>query len=94
MKLIVLAISAPLAPPKDKWTPLRTLLDGWLFTKNYAVNVGTVDGSEFVYTHGNMTMDTPVGTLSTSKWPSAMMMAGLVNDGTIESLDDKASKYL
>jgi hypothetical protein len=39
-------------------------------------------------------MHTPVGTLSTSKWPSAMMIAGLVNDGTIESLDDLASKYL
>ena len=38
-------------------------------------------------------MHTPVGTLSTSKWPSAMMVAGLVNDGTISSIDDLCSKY-
>jgi hypothetical protein len=76
------------APLKDKWAPLKELLDGWQFTKNYAVNVGTDEGQVFTYLHGNMTMHTPVGTLSTSKWPSAMMIAGLVEDGTISSLDD------
>lgn len=98
MKIIVLVtilVVALAAPLKDRWQPLRDLLDGWQFTKNYAVNVGTtMQGQEFLYQHGNMTMHTPVGTLSTSKWPSAMMMAGLVNDGTIESLDDLASKYI
>jgi len=39
-------------------------------------------------------MDTVIPTGSTSKWPSAMMVAGLVSDGTIASLDDPVHKYL
>jgi len=39
-------------------------------------------------------MKTQIPTGSTSKWPSAMMFAGLVNDGTIESLDDPVHKYV
>jgi CubicO group peptidase (beta-lactamase class C family) len=79
---------------KDKWAPLTALLKDWEFTDNFAVQVGTAeDGEVFLYQAGNMTMHTPVGTASTSKWPSAMMVAGLVNDGTISSLDDLCSKY-
>ena len=39
-------------------------------------------------------LNTPVGTASTSKWPLAMMFVGLVQYGTIGSLDDLASKYV
>ena len=39
-------------------------------------------------------MNTQIPTGSTSKWPSAMMFASLVSDGTIASLDDPVSKYL
>jgi len=39
-------------------------------------------------------MHTQIPTGSTSKWPSAMMFAGLVDDGKIESLDDPLGKYL
>eukprot|EP00657_Telonema_sp_P-1_P012936 TRINITY_DN9858_c0_g1_i1.p1 TRINITY_DN9858_c0_g1~~TRINITY_DN9858_c0_g1_i1.p1 ORF type:complete len:295 (-),score=84.92 TRINITY_DN9858_c0_g1_i1:139-1023(-) len=42
----------------------------------------------------SFTTRTVVPTGSTSKWPSAMMFAGLVNDGTITSLDDPVSDYV
>ena len=78
----------------DAWAPVRAALDGWQFTDNFAVTVGNASGPLFHYTHGNFSLDTPVETASTSKWPLAMMMVGLVADGTIGSLDDKASKYV
>lgn len=97
---LIAAISALEVPDfdvpagKDKWAPLTELLKGWEYTKNFAVQVGTAEeGQVYLYQAGNMTMHTPVGTASTSKWPSAMMVAGLVNDGTISSLDDLCSKY-
>ena len=43
---------------------------------------------------GNFTLKTKIPTGSTSKWPSAMMFAGLVHDGTIKSLDDPVNQYL
>lgn len=77
------------------WEPLTTLLSQWKFTDNFAVAVGTqCQGRVFVYEHGNFSMHTPVETASTSKWPSAMMLAGLVNDGTIKSLDTKVNTIL
>jgi serine-type D-Ala-D-Ala carboxypeptidase/endopeptidase len=80
--------------PLDKWAPLRKQLDGWQFTNNFAVNVGDETGPLFSYSHGNLTVHTPVLTFSTSKWPMAMMVLGLVADGTIASLDDRVNKYL
>lgn len=82
-------------PADDKWEPLRNLLKGWEFTTNYAVAVGTAEsGRLFLYEGGNFTMTTKIPIGSTSKWPSAMMFAGLVADGSVKSLDDPVSKYL
>jgi len=83
-------------PPEDAdWEPLRKLLDGWQFTTDYAIAVGDAKhGRLFTYLAGNFTMHKQIPTGSTSKWPSAMMFAGLVNDGTIGSLNDRVSKYL
>lgn len=39
-------------------------------------------------------MTTKVETASTSKWPIAMMLTGLVKDGSIKSLDSKANEYV
>jgi len=77
-----------------RWDEFRKLLQGWEFTTEYAVVVGDASGNLFTYEGGNFTMKTKVPTGSTSKWPSAMMFAALVNDGTITSLDDPVSKYL
>lgn len=83
------------APDPKAWEPLKDLLDQWKFTDNFAVAVGDAEhGRLFVYEHGNFSMHTQVETASTSKWPSAMMIAGLVNDGHIKSLDDPVSSYL
>lgn len=79
--------------PSNKWDPLKQLLDGWEFTTEYAVSVGDASGELFRYQGGNFTMKTLVPTGSTSKWPSAMMFAGLADDGTV-ALDEPVSKYL
>jgi len=85
--------SAP--PAAEQWDALRQLLQKWEFTQNYAIAVGTAEhGRLFLYEGGHFKMHTKIPTGSTSKWPSAMMFAGLVNDGTIKSLDDPISKYL
>jgi len=79
----------------DPWRGLKQLLDQWAFTKDFAVSVGNVShGKMFEYTKGKFTMGTRVSTASTSKWPMAMALLGLVNDGTIASLDDPCSKYV
>lgn len=79
----------------SRWEPLRQLLEGWEFTTEYAVSVGdATHGRLFVYEGGKFKMNRQIPTGSTSKWPSAMMFAGLVNDGTVASLDDPVSKYL
>lgn len=77
-----------------KWKILHDLLSGWELTTEYAVSVGDASGPLFTYEGGNFTMNTEIPTGSTSKWPSAMMFAGLVDDGTIKSLDDPVSKYV
>jgi CubicO group peptidase (beta-lactamase class C family) len=83
------------APDASAWDSLRALLQVWELTQNYAVAIGDAKyGRLFVYEGGNFTMKTKIPTGSTSKWPSAMMFAGLVNDGTISSLDDPVHKYL
>eukprot|EP00971_Amphidinium_carterae_P031053 611159-Amphidinium_carterae.1 len=79
---------------RPKWDALKSLLDGWEFTQNYAIAVGTPAGRVFLYEGGNFTMETLIPTGSTSKWPSAMMFAGLVSDGTVKSLDDPVHKYV
>ena len=77
------------------WAPLKEQLDGWLLTENFGVTVGNASGPLFEYTHGNFSLtETKCSLASTSKWPGAMMFTGLVADGTISSLDDKANKYV
>lgn len=83
------------APDAKAWAPLQTLLSQWRFTDNFAVAVGDAEnGRLFMYEHGNFSMHSPVETASTSKWPAAMMLAGLVNDGTIKHLDDPVNLYV
>ena len=88
--------SSPGSPPDaSAWDALRQILQQWEFTTNYAVVVGDAKhGRLFTYEGGNFTLKTKIPTGSTSKWPSAMMFAGLVEDGTVKSLDDPVYKYL
>lgn len=87
------------SPTTSKWDTLESLLSQWAFTDDFVVTVGVMgkDGAvtrEYVHEHGKMTLDSPVGTGSTSKWPMAMMLTGAVADGSISSLSDPVSKYL
>ncbi len=80
----------------DAWASLRTGLDAWAaldFDVDFAVNVGTPGGEQFVHTTDGFTMQTMLAGASLSKWPAATMISGLVNDGIL-SYDDKANKYL
>ena len=91
------AFAAPeLAAPErpSKFAPLRSLLEGWELTTEFAVSVGTSEGERFRYEGGSFTMQTQVPTASVSKWPSAMMFAGLVADGTISTLDTRVNTIL
>lgn len=99
--LVVLSLSLPLSlstvvsPSPKAWAPLTEQLDAWVMTANFGVTVGNASGPQFEYTHGNFSLETSKCQLaSTSKWPMAMMFVGLVNDGTIHSLDAKANEYV
>ena len=81
-------------PDASAWDGLRQILQQWEFTTNYAVVVGDAKhGRLFTYEGGNFTLKTKIPTGSTSKWPSAMMFAGLVEDGSVR-LDDPIYKHL
>jgi len=75
---------------------LRDVSDAWAaleFDVNFTVNAGNRNGSLFTYTKGSTDMHTRLPGASLSKWPAALMISGLVADGTL-SYDDKASKHL
>ena len=82
------------------WSALTEQLDGWVLGKGFAVTVGNASGVQYEYetaatkTHVAFSLHDVVETASTSKWPMAMMFAGLVADGTISSLDALASEYV
>lgn len=77
------------------FSPLQSLLESWELTTEYAVSIGTAEkGRVFLYEGGTFKMNTQVPVGSTSKWPSAIMFASMVDDGTIASLDDPVHKYL
>ena len=78
------------------WDDLTTQLSAWPLsgTAGFAVTVGNASGILFEYSRTPFTLHTSIETASTSKWPMAMMFTGLVQDGTIQSLDSYASDYV
>jgi hypothetical protein len=80
------------------WDPVNEAIEIWAkeigATKNFAFNIGDETGRLFVKEIGNTTMDTELVMESSAKWPSAIAIMGLVEDGTIPSADVKASEYL
>ena len=92
--LLLLASTLAQTPPASPWQPLRHYLSRWPYTDNFMVQVGNASGIQFEYVRGNTTPDAHVLTASTSKWPSAMALSGLVADGSIRSLDAKVSEYV
>lgn len=98
LPLLCAAAAPRAAAAAGEWAPLRELLRGWQFNDDFAVAVGVVRDGEhrrlFTHEQGKLTMQSRVGTGSTSKWPAAMMLAGAVADGTVESLDSPAHRYV
>jgi len=79
-----------------QWDALRGALESWTalsFDADYAITVGDASGNLFRYVSPGFSMQTRVPGASLSKWPSAVMISGLVADG-IMSYDDKVNKYL
>merc|ERR1719230_614502 len=80
----------------DIWAPLTRGLEAWTslqFDADFSINVGSEAGTLYTWNSPGSTMyERRVGA-SLSKWPSAIMISGLVADG-IMSFDDKANKYL
>jgi len=93
MFLIVLVASAR----ADRWDALREGVEAWhalQFDDDFAVNVGDESGTLFRWeSPGFSSATTRMAGASLSKWPAAIMISGLVNDG-IMSYDDLASKHL
>lgn len=92
---LFLGARAPAVGPNEShWTALTQLLQGWQFTTEYAVTVGDHTGELYRYEGGKFTLRTKIPTGSSSKWPSAMMLAGAVDDGSIRSLDAPVHEYV
>ena len=93
MFLIALVASAR----ADRWDALREGVEAWhalQFDDDFAVNVGDESGTLFRWeSPGFSSATTRMAGASLSKWPAAIMISGLVNDG-IMSYDDLASKHL
>ena len=80
------------------WDTLTDQLNAWHslgFDTDFAFNVGTLAGPTFVYTTsgGQINMSTVLELGSSAKWPVAVMIAGLVQEGVL-SFQDRASKHL
>ena len=98
MALIVSAVvaSARIAPDLD-WSLLREGAEAWnaiQFDADFAVNVGDEHGTLFRWeSPGFSSATTRMAGASLSKWPAAIMITGLINDGIL-SFDDFAHKHL
>jgi hypothetical protein len=85
------------APQADAWAPVREGVEAWAalnLDARFSINAGDETGAKFKWiTKDGFTERTVMSGASLSKWPSAVMISGLVNDG-IMSYDDPANKYL
>jgi len=94
LSLAALTTAATNETSQRGWAALRTQLDAWPFTDAFAVAVGDERGNVFTYERGGLTLTSPVGTASTSKWPIAMGWLGIVADNSVKSLDEPVSNYI
>jgi len=92
-----LGSSAYKRPTAESFATLTEGIEAWAaldLDARFAVNVGDAKGSLYTWvSKDGFTMQERLEGASLSKWPAAVMISGLVNDGTM-SYDDKPSKYL
>ena len=95
-------LTAALAASADKsesgaWEVLRKGAEAWnalQFDNDFAITVGDASGTLFRWeSPGFSSSTTRMAGASLSKWPAAVMISGLVADGTM-AYDDLASKHL
>lgn len=95
--MLLLLATTVIAADADVWAPLRRGVEAWSalqFDTQFAINVGDASGRLFAWeTPGFSMSKTRMKGASLSKWPSAVMISGLVADGTL-AYDDLASKHL
>ncbi len=81
----------------DRWQVLRDGAAAWhamQFDGAFSVNVGDESGTLFKWdSPGFSSSSTYMAGASLSKWPAAVMISGLVHDGTM-TYEDLARKYL
>eukprot|EP00750_Incisomonas_marina_P032142 INCI8908.1.p1 GENE.INCI8908.1~~INCI8908.1.p1 ORF type:complete len:477 (+),score=103.92 INCI8908.1:120-1550(+) len=90
------AAAAAVADDVADWDILRAGIDAWRaldFDANFSVVVGTDEGRLFLHTPDNFSMDSYMEAASLSKWGTAMILAGMVQDGTLR-FTDQANKHL
>ena len=82
---------------EGEWASLASGLEAWSdlnFDVDFSVSVGDENGTRFKWASpGFSTSSSRLQGASLSKWPAAIMLSGLVRDGTM-SYDDPANKYL
>ena len=94
-----IALAAPVVAAVDglDWSLLREGAEAWrtlAFDADFSLNVGDESGSLFRYETPNFSSSsTRMAGASLSKWPAAVMVAGLVHDRILH-FDDLASKHL
>ena len=97
MLALLAATPASANNASDVWAPLRAGAEAWHaldFDGEFSVNVGSDHGTLFRWeSPGFSSSKTRMAGASLSKWPAAIMISGLVNDGTL-SYDDKANKHI
>eukprot|EP00039_Didymoeca_costata_P018593 m.334112 g.334112 ORF g.334112 m.334112 type:complete len:484 (+) comp17291_c0_seq1:48-1499(+) len=95
--LLTLAAPAPGSTLPPAWSVLDDLGAAWedfQFDVKFGLNVGDARAIRYVYESSGFSMSTTrMEGASLSKWPSAVMLGAVVNDGKM-SLDDRANKYL
>ena len=69
-------------PHEREWDFIARQIDQWTFTEDLTVIVGNATDILWTHTKGRLTPHTVVETESTSKWPMAMMLAGVAADGS------------
>lgn len=94
--LVVLALgiqpSAGSPGASGNWTAVKAILDDFFPLKHFAFSAGTASGRAFEYGKGNVTLSTPLLMASSSKFPVATAIMGIVTAGHID-LDDMVCTY-
>jgi len=95
-RALLLAVVCQVCSSLNPWDQLTEGLEAWAalsFDAQFAVNVGDHTGTLYTWQSENFSMsDSRLPGASLSKWPSAVMISGLVADGTM-TYEDKVHLY-